>query len=101
MPIALQPYERHHSFGLRAAEFYSAVARRFLGATRKLTGNGYEVYTWIHGGFSATRTPLQILNPPGRADALADTLHIDPEAYHEAMGYSPAELRYLMPYPWG
>lgn len=41
IPITLQPYERHRSFSLRAAELYSAVARRFLGATRKLTGDDH------------------------------------------------------------
>jgi Family of unknown function (DUF6492) len=35
-PIALQPYERHQSLRLRAAEFYSAIARRMLGLTQRV-----------------------------------------------------------------
>jgi hypothetical protein len=38
MEITLQPYERHRSPGLKAAEFYSAVMRRMLGGARKLIG---------------------------------------------------------------
>ena len=36
IPIQLQPYERHHSARLMAAELYSAAARRLLGVFRKL-----------------------------------------------------------------
>ena len=35
MPVKLQPYERHRSVTLKAAELYSAVARRLLGLARK------------------------------------------------------------------
>jgi hypothetical protein len=38
MPITLQPYERHRSRGLKAAELYSAVIRRVIGKARKVTG---------------------------------------------------------------
>ncbi len=36
MDFKLQPYERHRSLGLKAAEFYSAVMRRVLGAVRQI-----------------------------------------------------------------
>ena len=41
LPVKLQPYQRHRSAGLRAAELYSAVARRVLGLARKLTRTDY------------------------------------------------------------
>jgi hypothetical protein len=38
MPISIQPYERRQNPALKAAELYSAVARRLLGAVARVTG---------------------------------------------------------------